>query len=93
MTVLQFLRNQGYANAKVEIKVLESQKKNRIRIAIEADRGQEYVFGMLLLQETKILKTKIFKNLYKSIKASPTHLKKFKTQSNKSIHFMAVKVT
>ncbi len=45
MTILQFLRNQGYANAKVEIKVLESEKKNRIRIAIEADRGQEYSFG------------------------------------------------
>jgi len=58
MTVLQFLRNQGYANAKVEIKVLESQKKNRIRIAIEADRGQEYVFGDV----TFARKQRIFEN-------------------------------
>lgn len=45
MTVLQFLRNQGYANAKLEIVVKASEKKNRIDIDIRANRGEKYNFG------------------------------------------------
>lgn len=45
MNVLQFLRDQGYANSKVEILVKSSEKKNRIDIDIRANRGEKYTFG------------------------------------------------
>ena len=45
MTILQYLRNEGYANAKIEIEILEAEKKNRIMVVIHADRGEKFEFG------------------------------------------------
>lgn len=44
-TVLNFLQNEGYADANVDIQVIEGKQNNRILIKIIADKGQPYGFG------------------------------------------------
>lgn len=43
--ILEFLRNEGYANAKVEISVLEAQKSDRISLLVKADKGDQFKIG------------------------------------------------
>lgn len=43
--ILEFLRDQGFANAKLEIDVTESEKNNRIGIDIKADKGEFFTIG------------------------------------------------
>lgn len=44
-TVLNYLHNKGYADATVEIKIVESRQSNRIALHIHADKGEQYTFG------------------------------------------------
>ena len=43
--ILEFLRDEGYANAKVEIVVTESERNDRIGILIRADKGEFFTIG------------------------------------------------
>lgn len=43
--ILNYLQNEGYADASVEIKVEESNKTNRIILQIYAEKGELYYFG------------------------------------------------
>lgn len=47
MTIVNFLQDQGYADARVRIDVTESTQCNRIIITITADKGSLYIFGKL----------------------------------------------
>ncbi len=47
LTIVNFLQNQGYADAKVKISIEESSKEGRIIISIDADRGELYHFGKI----------------------------------------------
>lgn len=47
MTILNFLQNKGYADARVHIEVCEAKQNDRIIITIIADKGSRYVFGDL----------------------------------------------
>ncbi len=44
-TILNFIQNEGYADANVEIKVLESSQSHRIILHIYLERGEKYYFG------------------------------------------------
>jgi outer membrane protein insertion porin family len=44
-TVLNYLQNEGYADATVEIKIFESEQSNRIALHIHAEKGEQYYFG------------------------------------------------
>lgn len=45
--VLNYLQNEGYADARVEIEVCEASEANRILVKIRADRGIRYYFGQI----------------------------------------------
>lgn len=47
MTITNYLQNEGYADAEVEIQVTEACKTNRIIVTIIANRGDLYTFGQL----------------------------------------------
>ncbi|MGE3535667.1 MAG: POTRA domain-containing protein, partial [Parachlamydiales bacterium] len=44
LTVINLLQNKGYADAKVDIKVLEAKSEGKIILEISAERGQVYHF-------------------------------------------------
>lgn len=45
LTIFNFLQDQGYADARVQIKLLDSGVKGKIIIDISADKGELYTFG------------------------------------------------
>lgn len=45
MNILQVLRDEGYANAKIELEAIETNKVNRIALNIVADKGEVFHFG------------------------------------------------
>jgi outer membrane protein insertion porin family len=49
ITIVNYLQNKGYADAKVNIHINESPKKDKIIIEINADRGPIYHFGRVTL--------------------------------------------
>lgn len=46
-TILNYLQNKGYADARVEIEVCEAKQKNRIIIKIIANKGEPFYFGKI----------------------------------------------
>lgn len=47
LTIINFLQNKGYADAKVTIRIKEAAKEGKIIIDITADRGAVYHFGKI----------------------------------------------
>lgn len=62
MTIVNYLHNKGYADAKVKIKILEDKASNKIIIEISAEKGELYRFGKVtfegnhLISDSEILK-------------------------------------
>ncbi|MBM3199223.1 MAG: outer membrane protein assembly factor BamA, partial [Chlamydiae bacterium] len=54
LTIVNYLQNKGYADAKVKIQVRESKKAGKIIIDISADRGIVYHFGKITFHGNKI---------------------------------------
>ncbi|MBM3207994.1 MAG: outer membrane protein assembly factor BamA [Chlamydiae bacterium] len=54
VTILNYLQNKGYADAKVYIKIKESANKEKIIIEINADRGPVYHFGKVTFSGNEI---------------------------------------
>lgn len=48
--ILNYLHNEGYSDANVEIEVREASRKNRIILYITADRGEQYTFGGVTIE-------------------------------------------
>jgi len=55
--IVNFLQNQGYADAKVRIEPAPSQQTGRIVILITADKGEKYQFGEISIQGNEIIST------------------------------------
>lgn len=47
LTIVNFLQNEGFADAKVKIQILEGSKPGKIIIKISADKGEIYHFGKI----------------------------------------------
>lgn len=47
LTIFNYLQDEGYADARVSVKILESKKKGKIIIDITADKGPLYHFGQV----------------------------------------------
>lgn len=54
LTILHFLHNEGYADAKIEVKVVDANEKGRINIEIIADKGELYHFGDISFEGAKV---------------------------------------
>lgn len=55
LIIINYLQNQGYADAQVHIEVHESVKPNRIIVTITADKGEQYLFGSLSFEGNTIV--------------------------------------
>ena len=57
MTLLNYLHNEGYADAKVDIKHYEDPKSGKLIIEIDADKGQLYRFGAIRYEGNTLIST------------------------------------
>lgn len=48
--ILEFLHNEGYADAKVDVEVRESSFENRIEVDISSERGTQYRIGTIVTE-------------------------------------------
>lgn len=55
LVIINYLQNQGYADADVQILVAESCKTNRIVVTIIADKGERYYFGRLSFEGNEVI--------------------------------------
>ena len=54
LTIVNYLQNKGYADAKVKISIIEAQKDGKIIIDIAADKGSIYHFGKIAFNGNQI---------------------------------------
>lgn len=52
--IVNYLQNEGYADAQVDVKVVEADCSNRILVIITADKGQLYTFGKLRIEGNSV---------------------------------------
>ncbi len=57
LTIISYLQNEGYADAKVHIKTVESSKKDRIIIDIDIDKGSLYHVSEITVSGNSIIPT------------------------------------
>lgn len=55
LIIIDYLQNQGYADAQVHINIVECKQRNRIVVEIEADKGVPYTFGQITFEGNCIL--------------------------------------
>ncbi|MDB6081568.1 MAG: putative outer membrane protein Omp85 [Chlamydiia bacterium] len=58
LTILNYLHNQGYADAKVDTKIEQADANNRINIVITANKGELYHFDDWKVEGAKVLTSK-----------------------------------
>jgi outer membrane protein insertion porin family len=56
LTIINFLQNKGYADAKVNIRIKEAAKEGKIIIEINAERGPVYHFGKITFHGNELYK-------------------------------------
>ena len=62
--ILNYLQNEGYADARVEIDICEAPQKNRIIIKIIALKGEPYYFGKLSLEGNRLMSNEAIWDLF-----------------------------
>ncbi len=56
-TILNYIQNEGYADAKVDIEIREAAECNRIVLVIHLDRGEQYLFGDIAIEGNELFCT------------------------------------
>ncbi|MBN4067245.1 outer membrane protein assembly factor BamA [Simkania negevensis] len=62
-TIINFLQNEGYAAAKVEINIRDAKDKNRILVEVVAERGERYYFGPVTFAGNKVFDEAVIDSL------------------------------
>lgn len=57
MTLINFFQNKGYADARIDISILPSEKKDRIILVITLDKGIQYRIGTITVQGNTLFDT------------------------------------
>jgi len=57
MTIINFLHNRGYADASVDIQILDAPGSDKIIVDITANRGMLYHFGKISMEGNSVLST------------------------------------
>ncbi|MBJ7449181.1 MAG: outer membrane protein assembly factor BamA [Parachlamydiales bacterium] len=71
LTIVHFLQNEGYADAKVDIQISEAETENRINVLVTADRGEMYYFGNLTFSGNTIFTNEQIVYQFKICEGSP----------------------
>ncbi len=66
--ILNYLHDLGYADAQVDIDVLEAQQCDRIIISITATKGEQYYCGPITFEGNCILMMRTFKDAFVFVK-------------------------
>lgn len=74
LIITNYLQNEGYADAQVNINVSESCSSNRIIVTITADRGEQYFFGRLSFEGNCILNDETIDRLFQIRQGMPFSL-------------------
>jgi outer membrane protein insertion porin family len=64
LTIINLLQNKGYADAKVDIKVLEAKTEGKIILEINAERGQIYHFQKITFKGNTLFTDQEIDNLF-----------------------------
>lgn len=70
-TILSYLQNQGYADARVDLEVCEAEESNRIIIYITATKGPLYQFGEITFSGNKIFCDEDIRDLFTICEEGP----------------------
>ena len=57
MTILNYLHNQGYADARVDIQLIDDPKSGKIVVQIKAERGPLFCFGTMKIEGNSLIST------------------------------------
>lgn len=71
MVILNYLQNQGYADANIDIQICEADSCNRIIITITADRGELYYFGPITYKGNTLYCDEIISNQFEFSEGDP----------------------
>ncbi len=71
LVITNYLQNQGYADAAVEISVNETCKTNRIIVSIMANKGPLYTFGELKFKGNCIISNAVIDRLFRIRRGMP----------------------
>lgn len=74
LTIINYLQNNGYADAEVDINVEESAKTNRIIVTITANKGELYTFGQLSFEGNQIISDETIDRLFEVRRCDPYSL-------------------
>ena len=64
--IINFLQNRGYADARVQIKVLDAKTSGKVVIQIEADKGQIYHLGKMSFNGNTLFTDEVIDKNFKS---------------------------
>jgi outer membrane protein insertion porin family len=81
MTVLNYLHNEGYADAKVDIKHYEDPSSGKLIIEINADKGQLYRFGAIRYEGNQLISTSDLEKRSIAIQGAPFSPEKMRETS------------
>lgn len=62
-TILNYMHNEGYSDATIELDVCEVEQRNRIAITISVDRGELYTFGEICFKGNKLFDDELVKKM------------------------------
>jgi len=74
LIITNYLQNKGYADASVDISVMESCKTNRIIVTITANKGELYTFGELSFEGNCIISDEVIDGIFEIRPGDPFSL-------------------
>lgn len=74
LLIINYLQNEGYADAQVQIDVAEACKINRIIVTITAEKGELYTFGQLSFEGNTIIPDEKIDRLFEILPGDPYSL-------------------
>ena len=54
MTIINYIQNEGYADAKIDVEICEAEQDHRIIVNVKLDRGEQYFFGDISIEGNKL---------------------------------------
>ncbi|MCH9632307.1 MAG: Outer membrane protein assembly factor BamA [Chlamydiae bacterium] len=89
--ILEFIRDEGYANAKIEIAVTESERNDRIGILIKADKGEFFTIGKVTFSGNEDFANEIVQKKLMVSETTPYSPKKIQDSANSLSEFYGKK--
>ncbi len=93
LTIINFLQNEGYADANVDFNIIDGDSKGKVAIVIVANKGQLYHFGTISFEGNQLFQDSEIESVFLHVLKAFTLLRKSATQSSRSRTYMVAKGT